>query len=66
MEKVLAKLSKEDLILLGAYQYGSDPQVDYAIDKYEDIEAFLCQGMHESAEFEETVARMVELFADAE
>ena len=37
-----------------------------AIDKIEEVEAFLRQGTYEGADFEETVQRMVELFADAQ
>ena len=67
LREALANYEKNrDLIILGAYQYGSDPAVDYAIDKNEEIEAFLCQGMHESSSFDETVERLVEMFADAE
>ena len=67
LREALANYEKNrDLIILGAYQYGSDPAVDYAIDKNEEIEAFLCQGMMESSSFDETVERLVEMFADAE
>jgi ATP synthase in type III secretion protein N len=64
---VMATYEKNrDLILLGAYQYGTDAKVDYAIDKIEDVERFLKQGTYESASFEETVQALVELFADAQ
>jgi type III secretion protein N (ATPase) len=67
LRQVLATYEKNrDLILLGAYQYGTDPKVDYAIDKIEEVEAFLRQGTYEGADFDETVQRMVELFADAQ
>jgi ATP synthase in type III secretion protein N len=66
MRQVMATYEKNrDLILLGAYQYGTDPNVDYAIDKIQDIETFLRQGTNEYSEFDETVNRIVELFADA-
>jgi type III secretion protein N (ATPase) len=67
LREVLASYEKNrDLILLGAYQYGSDPKVDYAIDKIEDVETFLKQGTKEESPFEETVSRMVDMFSDAE
>jgi ATP synthase in type III secretion protein N len=67
MRQVMATYEKNrDLILLGAYQYGTDAKVDYAIDKIEDVERFLKQGTYESASFEETVQALVELFADAQ
>lgn len=55
-----------DLILLGAYNYGTDPKVDYAIDKYEAIETFLEQGTDENEPYEQTVQQLIALFADAE
>jgi type III secretion protein N (ATPase) len=66
LREVLAAYEKNrDLILLGAYQYGSDPKVDYAIDKIEEVESFLKQFTEESSDFETTVQQMIELFADA-
>lgn len=66
LRETLATYEKQrDMILLGAYQYGTDPRVDYAIDKYDQIIAFLKQETDENSPFEETVQRMVELFADA-
>ena len=56
---------QRDLILLGAYQYGTDPRTDYAIDKYDQIIGFLKQDTHENCPFEETVQRLVDMFADA-
>lgn len=67
MRRVMATYEKNrDLILLGAYNYGTDPKVDYAIDKIEEVETFLKQGTYESSPFEDTVQRMVEMFADAQ
>ncbi len=37
----------QDLIQVGAYEAGSNPQLDEAIALRERMEAFLCQGMHE-------------------
>ncbi len=65
LRETLATYEKQrDLILLGAYQYGTDPKTDYAIDKYEAIIEFLKQGTDENVAFEETVDRLVQLFAD--
>jgi len=52
---------KRDLILLGAYKHGTDPRVDQAIAKNGSIEAFLRQGLHESAKFDETRRRLLAL-----
>jgi type III secretion protein N (ATPase) len=65
MRQVMATYEKNrDLILLGAYQYGTDPKVDEAIDKIEEVESFLKQGTYESMGFEETVQRMLEMFPE--
>ena len=37
----------QDLIQVGAYEAGTNPQLDEAIALRERMEAFLCQGMHE-------------------
>lgn len=67
LREVLATYEKQrDLILLGAYQYGTDPKTDYAIDKIEEVESFLKQGLDECDDFESTTARLVDMFADAE
>lgn len=67
LRELLATYEKQrDLILLGAYQYGTDPKTDYAIDKIEEVESFLKQGTDECEEFERTVGRLVEMLADAE
>ncbi|MCB9654205.1 MAG: type III secretion system ATPase SctN [Deltaproteobacteria bacterium] len=64
LREVLATYEKQrDLILLGAYQYGSDPKTDYAIDKIEAVEEFLRQGTLEKTNFEETRDRLIGLFA---
>jgi type III secretion protein N (ATPase) len=57
---------QRDLILLGAYQYGTDPKTDYAIDKIEEVESFLKQNVHECDDFETTVNKLVAMFADAQ
>jgi type III secretion protein N (ATPase) len=65
LRETLATYEKQrDLILLGAYQYGTDPRTDYAIDKYEAIIEFLKQATEEDSPFEETVAKLVALFQD--
>jgi ATP synthase in type III secretion protein N len=67
LRETLATYEKNrDLILLGAYNYGTDPKVDYAIDKYEAIETFLKQETEENAPFDKTVQQLISLFADAE
>ncbi len=65
LRETLATYEKQrDLILLGAYQYGTDPKTDYAIDHYEAIIDFLKQGTDESVTFDETVQKLIALFAE--
>jgi type III secretion protein N (ATPase) len=65
LRETLATYEKQrDLILLGAYQYGTDPRTDYAIDKYDAIIDFLKQDTHSNSPFEETVEKLIGLFAD--
>jgi type III secretion protein N (ATPase) len=65
LRETLATYEKQrDLILLGAYQYGTDPKTDYAIDKYEAIISYLKQGTDENIPFSESVQQLVNIFAD--
>ena len=65
LREVLANYEKQrDLILLGAYQYGTDAKTDYAIDKIEEVETFLKQGIKEFDDFEATVDKLSKMFAD--
>lgn len=48
----------EELIRIGAYRMGSDPQVDRAIRLNPDLEAFLAQGKDETAEIMSGFARL--------
>jgi len=52
---------KEDLILVGAYQKGSDPLVDAAIALRDGILAFLRQPPGESTDIDDTVNRLRQL-----
>lgn len=48
----------EDLINVGAYHAGSNPVIDEAIARHEDIERFLVQEVDECTSVRETLARM--------
>ena len=66
LRETLATYEKQrDLILLGAYQYGTDPRVDYAIDKYDAIINFLKQATESNVTFDETVKQLIEIFEDS-
>jgi flagellum-specific ATP synthase len=48
----------EDLINIGAYEKGSNPEVDKAIEKINQINDFLRQGIEEKANYQDTVKRL--------
>lgn len=51
----------EDLINIGAYVQGSNPRIDRAIVKINDIRAFLQQDVHASVPFEDTKQQLLTL-----
>lgn len=62
LKKLLADYREaEDLINIGAYQAGSNPAVDMAIDKIDLIDDFLRQDMKEKADFAETIRRLTKI-----
>jgi FliI/YscN family ATPase len=64
LRRVLATYERQrDLILLGAYQHGSDQEVDFALSKIRSIEGFLCQRVDETSSLEQTVRELRALFA---
>lgn len=64
-ELLAAYREHEDLISIGAYRRGSNPQVDAAMDLRTEIDRFLQQAMDEGASFAETRAHLIELAAKA-
>jgi len=50
-----------DLITVGAYRSGADPQLDRAVSLWPRIEAFLGQSLHEPVGLEDSVAQLLEL-----
>ncbi|MFS8523415.1 MAG: FliI/YscN family ATPase [Limnochordales bacterium] len=53
----------EDLVNIGAYVPGSNPRIDQALERIDDVWAFLRQPIDERAPMDETVRRLTELFA---
>lgn len=47
---------KEDLINIGAYTKGSNPEIDEAIDKMDDINSFLRQDVDEDVSIKDTLS----------
>lgn len=50
-----------DLISVGAYQAGSDPEIDLAIGEFPKLVRFLQQGVEEQADFNESLAALNQL-----
>lgn len=53
----------QDLITIGAYKNGSNPDLDYAIGKINKINSFLQQKVSERFTVEETISIMEEILA---
>jgi flagellum-specific ATP synthase len=51
----------EDLVRIGAYQKGNDPELDAALAVLPDLRAFLRQSPQESTNFDETRSRLLKL-----
>jgi len=52
----------EDLVNLGAYSKGTNPEIDFALQKIQGVMKFLRQEIEESAPHEHSVAGLIELF----
>lgn len=65
LKSVLATYNEaEDLINIGAYKPGSNPAIDYSINKIETVNAFLCQEVEEKFDYEQTLHLLQKLFED--
>ncbi|MBU3840948.1 MAG: flagellar protein export ATPase FliI [Candidatus Ruminococcus intestinipullorum] len=51
-----------DLISIGAYKKGANPQLDEAVDKIEELYGFLKQQVDESYILDETIIQLIRLF----
>ena len=66
LRNVLATYSEaEDLINIGAYKNGSNPDIDYAIKKIRAVNGYLCQATDEKFLIEEELGLLGQLFADS-
>ncbi|MFC1559483.1 flagellar protein export ATPase FliI [Candidatus Margulisiibacteriota bacterium] len=64
LREVLARYAEaEDLINIGAYVKGSNPKIDYAITKIDEVNEFLKQGTYEQCDYEDTVTRLLGIFS---
>ena len=65
LKTVLATYNEaEDLINIGAYKNGSNPEIDYAIQKISAVNNFLCQGTDEKYQFNEEIELLRQVFND--
>ncbi|MBP5329729.1 MAG: FliI/YscN family ATPase [Spirochaetaceae bacterium] len=62
VRKLMATYSEsEDIINVGAYQKGSNPNIDLAIDAHESIDSFLEQDEFEQVTIDDTIQKLAEL-----
>lgn len=65
LKNVLATYSEaEDLINIGAYKSGSNPEIDYAITMIHQVNAFLQQEVDEKVTFEESIEGLEKMFGE--
>lgn len=65
LKSVMATYNEaEDLINIGAYKAGSNPDIDYAIKKIKAVNEFLCQQTDEKYDFDEEVSLLNSVFED--
>lgn len=65
LKNVMATYNEaEDLINIGAYKAGSNPEIDYAIAKIGAVNRFLCQDVEEKFDYEQTLQLLEELFEE--
>ena len=50
--------ANRDLVLMGAYRAGADPQLDRAIAMHEKLVAFLCQNQREILKMSDCIAQL--------
>lgn len=64
LREVLARYNEaEDLINIGAYVKGSNPKIDEALEKIDEVNEFLIQATDEQFDIDETVAKLENIFA---
>ena len=65
LKNVLATYQEaEDLINIGAYKKGSNKNIDYAIEKIDAVNEFLCQATDEKIGFDDTLQRLSAIFTE--
>ena len=65
LKNVLATYNEaEDLINIGAYKAGSNPDIDYAIAKIGKVNEFLMQDVESKYQFDDEVSMLMNIFDD--
>ena len=63
LKNVLATYNEaEDLINIGAYKSGANPSIDYAIEKINSVNEYLCQDVDTKYSFEDEIQLLSEIF----
>lgn len=61
LREILARYSEiEDLITIGAYKQGQNPQVDFAVSCIENVRTFLKQSPSDKVDWESSLNQMLE------
>jgi flagellum-specific ATP synthase len=64
LREVLATYEEsKDLVNIGAYEEGTNPNLDYALSKLDDINDFLRQSIEEKTEYQLTVQKLRSIFS---
>ena len=59
LREILAKYNEVELLLkIGEYQKGADRATDEAIAKIDAVNAFLCQGLAEKPQYDDTISKL--------
>ncbi|MCS7243513.1 MAG: flagellar protein export ATPase FliI [Candidatus Calescibacterium sp.] len=65
VREILSTYKKnEDIISLGMYKKGTDPRIDYAIEKIDQVNSFLRQGVFEPDNIKNTIEKLIQLVND--
>ena len=66
LKNVMATYNEaEDLINIGAYKSGSNPGIDYAIEKIEAVNDYLCQTTDSKFTIEDEISMLEKIFIDS-
>lgn len=64
LREVLATYEEsKDLVSIGAYEEGTNPKLDYALSKLEEINNFLQQSINEKTEYQTTIQQLESIFS---